>query len=232
MIVRLNQFDVTQTRSVAGWDRHEPVSAGVGGDSAWPADTLAFEILILEQDEQDHPLEKSFRQSQLRRLIVETSAALLEENQKILVRLDGPLQAGGLTAAFSHLTSPDGQGRFAFSEARKFATEPAQVMGSVRLCLSPDRLAALCADQAIGLEHEVRLRIYGIVEEGVDPLLDVDGADDERWPELLDQTGFMISTVRGLESIHLLTRHYTPAEVRHRLLHRLTSRLPPAQTAL
>jgi hypothetical protein len=229
MIVRINQFDVAQAESNAAWGDHGPRG---GFDYVWPADANAFEILILENDEQSQALDKRFRQSQLRPLIGEVAAALLDDDQKIVVRLDGPLQSGELLGVFSHLTTPEGRGRFAFSEARKFQREPATTAGSVRLCLSLERLAALCGDQAVGLDQEVRLRIFSVAEEMVDVLLDINDTEDERWPEVLDHAGFMLSTVRGLESMHLMTRRFSPADARNRLLQRLTSRAQPTQSAM
>lgn len=224
MIVRINQFDVTQTETNAGWGNH---GFRGGLEHVWPADANAFEILILENDEQSQALAKSFRQSQLRQLISEVAAALLEDDEKIVARLDGPLQAGELLGGFSHLTTLEGRGRYAISEVRKFQQEPGMVAGSIRLCLSLERLAGLCVDRAIGLDHEVRLRIFSVAEELVDPLLDINVSEDERWPEVLNQAGFMLSTVRGLESIHLTTRRFSSADARDRLLQRLTSRAMP-----
>lgn len=228
MIVRINQFDVAHTETNAAWG-----GQGLRGglDYVWPADANAFEILILENDEQSQALAKSFRQSQLRQLIPEVARALLEADQKIVARLDGPLQAGELLGAFEHLTTPDGRGRFAFSEARQFQQEAGMVPGSIRLCLGQERLVKLCGDHAIGLEHETRLRLFSIAEELVDPLMDINVTDDERWPEVMEHAGFMLSTVRGLESMHLTTRRFTPADARNRLLQRLTSRVAPAQPA-
>ncbi|MCC6424893.1 MAG: hypothetical protein IT447_15580 [Phycisphaerales bacterium] len=229
MIVRINQFDVAQAESNAAWGAHGPRG---GLEFIWPADANAFEILILENDEQSRSLDKSFRQSQLRQLIGEVTAALLEEDQQIVARLDGPLQAGELLGVFSHLTTPEGRGRFAFSDARKFQQEPGVTAGSVRLCLSAERLASLCGDHDIGLEHEVRLRIFSVADELVDPLLDINSTEDERWSEVLDHAGFMLSTVRGLQSMHITTRRFSPAEARNRILQRLTSRAQPAQSAI
>ena len=58
MIVRINQFDVYLAEQYAGWPE-----TGLQGPlmAPWPADTNAFEILILDQDEQRQPLSRPFR---------------------------------------------------------------------------------------------------------------------------------------------------------------------------
>src|SRR5687768_2930548 len=110
MIVRINQFDVPRAEVEAGW-----ASDGAMGPIAyeWPGDARAYEILILERDERNQPLDDSFRQSQIRQLIPQAVAALRDPGEEVVVRLDGPFTAAELMPALRHVTGPDGDGRFA-----------------------------------------------------------------------------------------------------------------------
>src|SRR5437868_1133348 len=130
MIVRINQFDVSRAEAEAGW-----AGRGMLGpiEFVWPEGTRAYEILVLDQDEQHRPLSESFRQAQLRQLIPEALAALSEPAEKTVLRLDGPLTDGELLAAFNHLTDAKGAGRFAVSQLLKLEPQPQDVIGSVRI---------------------------------------------------------------------------------------------------
>jgi hypothetical protein len=81
----------------------------------------------------------------------------------------------------------------------------------------------------LGLERNVRLRLFGVPEALVNPLLDIDDLDDERWAEILPRAGVMVGTVRTLQAIHLLTGRSAPAEIRMRLTRRLAA--PPTPPA-
>jgi hypothetical protein len=81
----------------------------------------------------------------------------------------------------------------------------------------------------LGLERNVRLRLFGVPEALVNPLLDIDDLDDERWAEILPRAGVMVGTVRTLQAIHLLTGRSAPAEIRSRLTRRLAA--PPTSPA-
>src|SRR5687768_1174729 len=101
MIVRINQFDAPRPDAEAGW----PTAGRMGPLGApWPAGIRAFELLILEQDEQKRPLPEAFRQQQMRQLIPQAVAALREPGEAIVVRLDGPLAERELLPAYRYLT--------------------------------------------------------------------------------------------------------------------------------
>ena len=116
MIVRINQFDPSRAESSAGWPAN-----GLAGPLKykWPNESHAFEVLILDHDEQQESLTEAFRQKQLRQLIPDVIAALRETGEEIVVRLDGPLAEGELAGGFEHIVEPDGAGRYAFSSAER-----------------------------------------------------------------------------------------------------------------
>jgi hypothetical protein len=219
MIVRINQLDIARAEQEAGW-----FDQGMLGpiQYAWPPNTRVYEVLILDRDEQKRPVEDSFRQQQLRQLIPEAAAALCERDEEIVIRLDGPLIEGELLPAMHRLTDAEGGGRFAISPVRKLDSTPGHEIGSIRLQPSPESFAALCNDTTIGLARSVRLRAFALPERFVNPLLDADAPDDERWDELLNACGFVLTTTRGLRSLHVRTRRLEPAEIKSRLIRRLT----------
>src|SRR5688572_29597733 len=105
MIVRINQFDAPRPESEAGW----PPDGRLGPVLApWPEGTRAYEILVLEQDEQRRPLSESFRQQQLRQLIPQAVAALRQAGEQIVVRIDGPLAEREIFPAYRRLTDANG----------------------------------------------------------------------------------------------------------------------------
>jgi hypothetical protein len=218
MIVRINQFDVIQAERVAGWGGRGPWGAV---EYHWPDDALAFEVLILDRDEKAKPLPKSFRQTQLRQLVPEVLAALIDPGEEVVVRLDGALSAGELLGVTRYLTDSEGRGRFAISAAQKFDDGPSDPAGSVRLKPPAGLIAPLCADTQIGLERDVRLRAFSVPEPLVNPLLDTADLDDERWDEILPQAGFALSTVKEMKSLVVVTRRFTAADARERLMTRL-----------
>jgi hypothetical protein len=218
MIVRINQFDPAGAEALTGWETH-----GLAGsiDHAWSAGTHAYELLILEQDEESHALDASFRQGQIRRLIPELILALCEPRQRIVLRFDGPLAEGELLGAFYHLSDVHGVGRFALSEAQKLDEDPRPAVGSARIAPSPHRLARILSEERIGLERRTRLRAFCLNEELVNPLLDASATDDERWGELLESCDFVLSTVRGLQSVQIVSGRISPNDARERLTRRL-----------
>src|SRR4051794_21185964 len=175
MIVRINEFDPANAEPYSGWGI-DPFRGAIEFD--WPAQTHAFEILILENDEQRQHLPVAFRQEQLRRLIPDIVESLRSSGEKIVVRLDGPLLAGELLEGFRYLTDERGVGRFAISAASRFNPAESPTMSSLRMELLPQRLAELCMDAKLGLNREVRLRVMVIPEALVNPLLDVAHLDD------------------------------------------------------
>jgi hypothetical protein len=220
MIVRINQFDAPRPESESGWPaegRQGPLLA------PWPEGTRAYEVLILEQDEARKPLSEAFRQQQLRQLIPQAVAALREPSEEVVVRLDGPLADRELLPALRHLTDPDGQGRFAISAVQKTDPAPAGVVASVRVQPSPHSLQGLCADGSLGLERSVRLRAFSLPAELAETVVEIDSPDDERWADVLRRVGFVLSTVRGMLALHILSPRYDAAAVKSRLMERLRS---------
>lgn len=220
MIVRINQFDAPRPDTDAGW----PASGRTGPlGAAWPAGVRAYEVLILEEDEQKRPLAETFRQHQVRQLIPQAVAALREPGEAIVVRLDGPLAERELLPAYRHLTDAAGVGRFAMSGAEKLDVHPHDVLAGVRVEPSEPTLHALCADASLGLDRGVRLRVFGVPEDLVNPLIDIDGPDDRRWADVLARAGFVLSSVKGLLALHVMTERFDAATVKGRLMRQLLS---------
>jgi hypothetical protein len=221
MIVRINQFNAPHPEAEAGWPpdgRLGPLLA------AWPAGTRGFEILILERDETSRPLSDAFRQQQFRQLIPQVVAALREPAEDIVVRLDGRFADRELFGAYAHLTDEQGLGHFAVSTAAKLNPAAGEPLASVRVQpTSPEALQRLCSDPAVGLERSVRLRVFSIPAGLVEPMLDTDSPDDERWPELLGKAGFVLGTVKGLLALHVLTTRFDAGMLKTRLMKRLAS---------
>ena len=221
MIVRINQFDAPRPESESGW----PADGRLGPLLApWPQGTRAFEVLILEQDETRRALPEAFRQQQLRQLIPQAAAALREPGEEVVVRLDGVLAERELLPAYRHLTDAEGNGRFAVSGADKFEPAPRETLTSVRIHpATPDGLQKLCGDMALGLERSVRMRLFSVPEPLVNVLIDIDAPEDERWADVLNKSGFVLSTVRGMRALHVLTARFDANAVKGRLMQRLTS---------
>lgn len=220
MIVRINQLDPLRAEDESGWAARGMLG---GIRHAWPSDAHAYEVFILDRDEQQQTLTESFRRQQLRQLIPEAITALQEPGEEVVVRLDGPLREDELLAGFGHLAEPSGVGRFAISEARKLDANAADVIGSLRIAAGPRRLASICMDASLGLDRSVRLRAFSVPAMLVNPLLDINGTDDERWAEILPQCGFVLSTSQGLKSFQVYSRRLQPAVMRMRLSQRLAT---------
>jgi hypothetical protein len=229
MIVRINQFEAPRPEAEAGW----PGEGRLGPLLApWPAGTRAYEILILAQDEHRQPLSESFRQQQLRHLIPQAIEALREAGEQAVVRLDGPLADRELLPAFRHLTSEEGEGRFAISPTRKLEPGQAEVLTGMRIQPSGVSLHSLCSDASLGLERLVRMRVFSVPDELVNVVLDIDGNDDERWADVLDRAGFVLGTVRGLLALHVLSARFDAPTVKGRLMQRLAQVAQAANAAI
>jgi len=222
MIVRINQFDAANAEPYSGWENESlrgPITSNL------PAGANAFEILILESDERQQTLAPSFRQGQLRKLLPDILAALRDPADEVVLRLDGPMLAGELLAAFAHLTDAGGHGRFAISPAHRYedltTTPPA--IGSVRIHAPVPRLPAILDDDALGLQRNVRLRAFALPEALVNPLLDVDELNDERWPEILAGARYVLGNVRSMQSLHILTHKLSADQTRQRIVQRLSA---------
>src|SRR5262245_30234316 len=213
MIVRINQFDAANAEPYSGWEDDSPRGPI---RCALPEGTGAFEILILESDERQQQLAPSFRQGQLRRLLPDVMASLREPADQIVLRLDGPMVAGELLAAFRHLTDPSGHGRFATSSMQRFDEQAGAppVIGSLRIHVPVPRLHLVLDDAELGLQRAVRLRAFAVPDPLVNPLLDIDDLDDERWPEILAQARFVLGTVRSMQAIQILTNKLTAEQTR------------------
>src|SRR4051812_13027864 len=127
MIVRINQFDPANAEPYSGWGEeglHGPIVYD------WPDDSHAFEVLILESDEQQRALAPAFRTSQLRRLFPEILQSMMEHGEQIVARLDGPVAAGELLGAMRYLTDDSGKGRFAVSPAEQLDPAAPPPVGS------------------------------------------------------------------------------------------------------
>ncbi len=219
MIVRINQIEVAQAEQASGWPIH-----GLTGpiQFRWPADNNAYEILVLSRDEQTQPLHFEFRQQQVRQLIPIVLNAVRERGEEVVIRLDGAMRSGELIGGFAHLTETHGYGRYSIARVDKLNFDPDETTGSVRFQLLPHRIGSICMDAAIGLERSVRMRLIGIPEELVNPLLDTHDLDDERWTEILPQAGFMLSTSTRLRSIEVITPRLKAAQIKDRLLQLLS----------
>src|SRR4051812_22589835 len=152
MIVRINQFDPANAEPYSGWG-DEGLRGAILYD--WPNDTHAFEVLILESDERQRQLAATFRQTQLRRLLPEILIALAEPGEQIVARLDGPVTSGELLGVMKHLSDAHGEGSFAISPVHRWQHDTAPPIASIRLHLTPARLAALCMDSNTGLDSAV-----------------------------------------------------------------------------
>src|SRR3954462_8263895 len=126
MIVRINQFDPANAEPYSGW---EPDEIRGPRQFEWPAATHAFELLILENDERQQMLPLSFRQAQLRQLLPDVVQALLEPDEQIVARIDGPLLANELLPVFQHLTDEHGAGRFGIAPVQKLDAAAIPALG-------------------------------------------------------------------------------------------------------
>ena len=221
MIVRINQLPLEQVEPQAWPGGGGPLRGAIA--YAWPETARAFEVLVLDRDEQQRPLPQSFRQSQVRQLIPQVAAVLRRPGEEIVVRLDGPVAPRELLPALCHLTDEKGNGRFMVSDLAKLDPRPQQVMASVRLQPSDAGLAALCADGELGLERSVRMRLFGVPAPLTNALLDLHYTSDGRWAEVLDAVAFVVHVARDLRALLVICRRVEAAEFKARLTQRLTA---------
>jgi len=230
VIVRIHQLPVPQAEADA-W----PANAGgpLRGPVAyaWPEDARAFEVLVLDRDEQQQPLSQPFRQAQVRQLIPQVAAALREPGEQVVVRLDGPVSPRELLPSLCHLTDPAGNGRFMVSELAKLDPRPREMMASVRMQPSESGLVGLCGDGELGLERSVRLRLFCVPEPLVNSLLDIHFAGDGRWGEVLDKAGFVLNAGKELRALYVVTRRLDAAQFKARVMKRLIAAASSASAA-
>jgi hypothetical protein len=226
VIVRINEFDPANAEPYSGWG-----AEGLRGpiEYDWPIDTHAFEVLILESDERQRQLAPAFRQNQLRKLLPEILMSLAEPDEQIVARIDGPFAPSELLPVQKHLMDADKNGRFSCSAIEKLDPAPGEPITSIRIHLTLPRLVSLCTDTDIGLERGTRLRLFLVPDFLVNPLLDVSDLDDERWGEILPRCGALLGSMRGMNSIYILTRRYDSSQARQRIVQRLLG--PQAKSA-
>ena len=227
MIVRINQLPVAQVEAEAWPGGGGPLRGPIA--YAWPSDARAFEVLVLDRDEQQRPLGDAFRRAQVRQLIPQVVAAVRERGEEVVVRLDGPVSPRELLPALCHLTDAAGNGRFMVSELAKLDPKPREMMASVRLQPSEPALVALCGDEELGLERSVRMRLFGVPEALVNSLLDLHFVGDGRWGEALDGAGFVINAAKELRGLYVITRRLDATEFKSRLTKRLVAAAGGAQ---
>jgi hypothetical protein len=222
MIVRLQQFDIAQAEELGGW----PDFGHTGRlGYEWPSETGAFEIVIANSDESGRSINPRFRRDHLRSVIPTLAHALKQPDEKMVARLDGPCAPGELFAALGHLPPPEMLGRFAISPVAKLDPAPSVVMASVRIEMDFERLEMLCSDPGLNLEDSVRLRLFLASEELVNPLLEVDEADDPRWAEILPSASVIIQPVGGMDSIQIITPRYGAGDFAPRITRALAGQL-------
>jgi len=217
MIVRINQLDLDFPPDQAGWPPNE-LAGSLRYD--WPRETLGYDVLVLEHDESHRKLDDDLRRQQLRKLIPNAIAALKTEDEQIVVRLDGAVSRGEMVAGFERVLKSEEPTRYAFSSLRNLDPD-APAIASLRAVASPNLLGFLAGDVNLGLDKSVRLRAFAVPEACVDPLLDIDSVEDERWMEILPCSGFVLGTTRGLRSLQILTPRFTPAEIKTRITEHL-----------
>ncbi|MDB5297775.1 MAG: hypothetical protein JWO31_3758, partial [Phycisphaerales bacterium] len=115
----------------------------------------------------------------------------------------------------------DGAGRFAFSGASRTTNDPAPPGGSVRVAAGWQHLARICGDPAVGLERNVRLRLFAVAAGSVSPALDAADLDDPRWPAVLADCAVYVGATPGLKGLHLVARGLDAAQVKARVMQRL-----------
>lgn len=222
MIVRINQIDVAAAEPAAGWDLGTPRG---GIEFTWPLRTFAYQILVLDHDEKHQPLSIAFRQGQTRQLIPQVIAALdTPEQERTVLRLDGLLANDELVPVFGYLADPMLCQRYAVSQVQKLDPNPQPLLASVRLVPTPPLVTSLCTDAQLGLGRSVRLRAFGVPEVLVNPLLDTNDVDDERWREILPRSAFVLSTTADLLSLLVWTPRFDPAQTKRRVMQRLAGR--------
>lgn len=214
MIIRINEFDPANADAYSGWEV-EPLRGPIEYD--WPADTHAFEVLVLETNERKEPLAEEFRRTQLRRLIPKVTELLISEGEELVARFDGPMSCSSLVNVLHYCTDPLGRGRFAISDVVQLDPVAPPPLASVRMHLAGPVLEKLIKDAKVPLEDDIRIRLFAVPPSLVNPLIDIDDLTDDRWHQILAGAGFMLSTNWQLTGMHLLTRRYDAGQTQQRL---------------
>jgi hypothetical protein len=219
MIVRINQLSPAAAEQAAGWDVDSvcgPIERG------WPSATYAYQVLVLDRDEQQQPLSDGPRREQIRQMLPQVIDALSDRSDQVIVRIDGPLCSDGVVPAFMFAGNRECCRRFSYSAAEWLADRDEPPVTSIRLLPRPECLAEICIDPRISLHEKVRLRAFGLAgDELVDPMLDTADLEDERWRELLSEVSFMVSTSRDMLSLLICTPRFDADQTRLRITRRL-----------
>jgi hypothetical protein len=214
MLVRLNQIDAQSADGASGW-----TTGGFRGTVAyaWPADTFAYQLIALDQDEHGQPVPADARRTEIRRVLPGLIAAIAGPTDATVIRLDGPFGPGLVPA----VAAAAGSIAFAVSAVQRFGFDPAPPLASVRLVTTPEEIDRLCTDESLALHAGVRLRAFLLPANLVDPMVDTAEPDDERWRELLPAAGAVVSTAADLLSVVIWSAVLGPDVIRDRLAARL-----------
>ena len=218
MIVRINEIDISTAEAQSGWDLDPRRGPFV---YSWPADAHAFEVLVLDHDEEHRRLDASFLHEQLRQLVIEVVNAMTLTDEAVIYRFDGSAAERELMPVIEHLSEWGDLGRYVISDIAKLEPGPLEVIGSVRLQLPEAQIASLLGDDRVGLERSVRLRVMSVPEAAAPLVLETVACDDDRWLEMLPEAGFVLGTTRGLRSLQVMTRRFDAATIKTRLMRRL-----------
>jgi hypothetical protein len=91
----------------------------------------------------------------------------------------------------------------------------------VRALVSARQLISICADESLGLERSVQMRIFAVPDALIEAVLGIDTVSDERWGEILPRAGFVLGTTARLAALQLFTRRLDASEIKSRLTQRL-----------
>jgi len=218
MVVRIHKLLLSEADTGAPWPGNEYTGAL---RYVWPNETHLYQLTILEEDEASRPLRGAFRQQQLRKLVPAAVEAVREMSDHLVVRLDGQLAIGELSAALTRIAMGDELIRFGVSPIRRLEAQAGRAYASVRAVMTARLLAALCVDDALGLDRSVRLRIFAVSEALVAAVLDIDTVEDERWSEILPQCGFVLGSTPGLASLQIFMARLDTRAIKSRLTQRL-----------
>jgi hypothetical protein len=215
MLVRLNQIDPQSADGVSGW-----TTGGYRGTVAysWPSSAYAYQLVAMDKDEQGRPVAADVRRAEIRRVLPGVIGAVARSTDSTVIRLDGPFGPGMSSA----VAAAAGSTQYAVSAVQRFGFDGAPPLASVRLLADVGAVERLCKDDALALNAGVRLRAFLLSASLVDPMLDTAEPDDERWRELLPESGAVVSTAADLLSLVIWSAVLGPDVVRDRLAARLT----------
>ena len=194
-ILRVNQVNAANAESLAGWSTDGPGAIA----APWPVGVTAYELRIVAQDGEPPTAESDLR-VRLRQLLCEAVSGLTQPGRPIVARVDGPLD-GVVPALAWGLDKMVGM-----SAVRRWSPTDPPAKVSLRVAESADAVAGLCDAVGPALGRDVRMRVFAVPDAFVQPLLDMDDLDDERWRDILDGATYVIDTVAGLRGLIVFTR--------------------------